>query len=69
MMMRDNAFKLYRAVANAPEKPKEVKDDKKDKEDKVDINFEKISLNDINIHINLFKRYDIILLLATYMYI
>jgi len=34
MMMRDNAFKLYRAVANAPEKPKEVKDDKKDKEDK-----------------------------------
>ena len=29
MLMRDHAFKLYKAVVNAPEKPKEDKKDDK----------------------------------------
>merc|ERR1712083_762991 len=33
MFMRDSAFKLYKAIYNAPEKPKEKKEEKKEKED------------------------------------
>lgn len=32
--MRDSAFKIYKAVVNAPEKPKEDKKEEKKKEDK-----------------------------------